>query len=90
MNVLYHRTAHGKHPYTWQDLQMALRATAPLDWDSYHRLHIQGDTPLPLEKALPLLGLRLTKASHGAPQIEVDPAASPASKKLWRALIQGR
>jgi predicted metalloprotease with PDZ domain len=90
MNALYQGTGRGERPYAWQDIQAALAATVPYDWDTYYRFNIQGNGPLPVESALALMGLRLGPAAVGTPHVEIDPFASASSKRLWRALITGR
>ena len=62
------RTARGPRPWEWSDLQAALEATAPLDWQSFHGAHIRGDKPLPLAEVFARAGLRLGQAEDGSPR----------------------
>ena len=88
--TLWEQTGGGQRRYAWPDLRAALASTADLDWDAFHRAHIEGSTPLPLAGTLPVAGLRLTEASDGSPRVEVAPDAGDAPRALWRALTQPR
>ena len=90
LRALWDRTGGGRRPYAWREIEAALDATAPRDWDSFYRAHIRGSEPLPLGAILPLAGLRLAGENGDAPRIDVDPAASAAARMLWAALIEGR
>lgn len=82
--ALWRRTDGGRRPYDWSDIQAALNATAPRDWDAFYRAHIRGTDPLPLQEILPLAGLRLTSAEDGAPRVEIDPSAAPTPvRSFW-------
>ena len=82
--ALWRRTDGGRRPYDWQDIQAALNATAPRDWEAFYRAHIRGTDPLPLQEILPLAGLRLTSAEDGAPRVEIDPSlVSAPARSLW-------
>ena len=48
LRELWRRTDQGRRPWEWSDIQAALEATAPLDWQAFHAAHIRGDKPLPL------------------------------------------
>lgn len=88
--ALWRQTEGGRRPFEWLDLQAALDATAPMEWEAFHRAYIAGSEPLPLARTLSLAGLRLAPAGEEPPQIEIDPAATAAAKALWRALVAGR
>lgn len=87
LRELWRRTDRGRRPYEWSDLQAALEATAPLDWQSFHTAHIRGDKPLPLAEVFARAGLRLRQAEDGSPRVEPDPEASAAATALWKGLI---
>lgn len=89
LRALWRRTDGGRRPWEWSDLQTALEATAPRDWNAFHRVHIQGSVPLPLPDILPLAGLRLTQDGDGSPRVESDPAAPAPARALWQALAGG-
>lgn len=86
LRELWRRTDRGRRPWEWSDLQAALEATAPLDWQSFHAAHIRGDKPLPLAEVFAKAGLRLAQAEDGSPHVEPDPAASAAAVTLWEGL----
>ena len=87
LRELWRRTDRGRRPYEWSDLQAALEATAPLDWQSFHGTYIRGDKPLPLAEIFARAGLRLGQAEDGTPRVEPDPAASASAAALWKGLI---
>jgi predicted metalloprotease with PDZ domain len=89
LRALWRQTDGGRRTYEWRDIQAALNATVARDWDAFHRAHIQGTEPLPLNEILPLAGLRLAQAEDGFPLVELDPAAPPSARSLWRALAEG-
>lgn len=90
LRALWSQTGRGQRPYEWRDLQAALEATAPLDWNAFYNAHVRGSQPVPLAEILPRTGLRLRQAEDGSARVEVDPAAPAASKALWQALVEGR
>jgi predicted metalloprotease with PDZ domain len=90
LRALWSQTGGGRRPYGWHDLQAALAATAPLDWNAFYNAHIRGSQPVPLAEVLPRAGLRLGQAEDGSPRVEIDPAAPAAAKALWQALVEGR
>ncbi|HET9225376.1 MAG TPA: hypothetical protein VFR31_01800 [Thermoanaerobaculia bacterium] len=50
LRELWRRTDQGRKPWEWSDIQAALEATAPLDWQAFYSAHIRGDKPLPLDE----------------------------------------
>lgn len=90
LRALWTQTEKGQRPYEWRDIQAALAATAPVDWNAFYKPHIQGTEPLPLNKILPRAGLRLVEAEDGSPVVEIDSAAPAAAKGLWQGLAEGR
>jgi predicted metalloprotease with PDZ domain len=90
LRALWRQTEGGQRAYEWRDLQAALDATAPRDWNAFHRAHIQGTDPLPLNEVFPRAGLLLTQAEDGSPLVELDPAAPAPARSLWQALATGR
>jgi YD repeat-containing protein len=86
LRALWRQTEGGQRTYEWKDIQAALNATAARDWDAFHRAHIQGTDPLPLNEILPLAGLRLAEAGDGSPLVELDPVAPAPARSLWQAL----
>jgi predicted metalloprotease with PDZ domain len=90
LRALWSQTERGRRPYEWRDLQAALEATAPLDWNAFYNAHIRGNQPLPLAEILPRAGLRLGRAEDGSPRVEIDSAAPAPAKALWQALVEGR
>jgi hypothetical protein len=89
LRELLRRTGNGARPYAWPDLQDALASLAPGDWPEFHRRHIQGTEPLPLDAAFARVGLRLSQDAAGAPGVEPDPAAGPDTRQRFRQLIAG-
>lgn len=87
LRELWRRTDRGRRPWEWSDLQAALGATAPVDWQSFHTAHIRGDKPLPLAEVFARASLLLGQAEDGAPRVEPDPAASATAAALWKGLI---
>jgi predicted metalloprotease with PDZ domain len=87
LRELWRRTDRGQRPWEWSDLQAALEATAPLDWQSFHGAHIRGDKPLPLAEIFARAGLRLVQSEDGSPRVELDPAASASAASLWKGLV---
>jgi predicted metalloprotease with PDZ domain len=90
LRALWRQTEGGRRPYEWHDIQVALNAMAPRDWDAFYRAHIRGTEPLPLNEILALAGLRLAQAEDGSPLVELDPAAPASARSLWQALATGR
>jgi predicted metalloprotease with PDZ domain len=90
MNALYQQTDRGKKHYAWTDIQAALTATAPGDWDEFHTSYIQGKDPLPLDQTFAWAGLELATAKNGAPYLKADAKAPAASKTLWHGVMSGR
>jgi predicted metalloprotease with PDZ domain len=90
LRALWRQTEGGRRAYEWSDIQTALDATAPRDWNAFRRAHIQGTAPLPLNEIFPLAGLRLAQAEDGAPLVELDPEAPAPARSLWQALSTGR
>jgi predicted metalloprotease with PDZ domain len=89
LRELWRRTDRGKRPWEWSDLQAALQATAPLDWQAFHGAYIRGDKPLPLAEIFAKAGLRLGQEEDGTPRVEPDPAASASAAALWKGLLAG-
>ncbi|HWN42908.1 MAG TPA: hypothetical protein VNW71_11840 [Thermoanaerobaculia bacterium] len=87
LRELWRRTDRGQRPYEWSDIQAALEATAPLDWQSFHTAHIRGDKPLPLAEIFARAGLRVGQAEDGTARVELDPAASTSAASLWKGLV---
>lgn len=90
LRALWERNGRDERPYEWSDIRSALDRTARRNWDAFHLAHIQGSEPLPLGEVLPLAGLRLGRAGDGSELVELDPAASPQAKALWKGLIAER
>lgn len=90
LRALWRQTEGGRRAYEWSDIQAALEATAPRDWNAFRRAHIEGTDPLPLNEIFPLAGLRLTQAEDGSPLVELDPEAPATARSLWQALAMGR
>jgi predicted metalloprotease with PDZ domain len=89
LKALWKQTNHGRASYAWPDIEAALTATAPFDWEAYYQSFIRGNEPLPLDGTFASAGLRLVQAEDGTPRVTIDPTASAASKALFRALIDG-
>jgi len=87
---LWRQTMGGARTYAWADLAAALGATADADWEGFHRAYIEGHDPLPLERVLPMAGLRLNKDGAGQEIVELDPEAPAQAKALWLDVIGGR
>ena len=83
------QTDSGARKYSWADIRAALQATADGDWEGFYQAYIRGHEPLPLDKILPLAGLRLHKMADGTEEVGYDPAASAEARALWQALIGG-
>jgi predicted metalloprotease with PDZ domain len=90
LRALWQQTQHGGRAYEWRDIQAALDATAPLDWEMFYRTYIRGDARLPLDKTFALAGLRLDDASDGMPRVAIDPAAPARAQAVWRGLVGGQ
>lgn len=89
LRELLRQTEDGKRSYEWRDIQAALEATAPRDWQAYFNAHIRGSEPLPLGEVFARAGLRLGQAEDGSPRVEIDPAAPASTRLLWQALVEG-
>jgi predicted metalloprotease with PDZ domain len=87
MRNLWEHTGRGQWPYAWKDIESALDATAKLAWADFHRAHIQGNEPLPLDDVFALAGILTEPRPGGAPLLRLDPAASDAARALWQALV---
>jgi len=90
LRALWRRTEGGRRAYEWRDIQAALETTAPGDWEAFHRAHIRGSDPLPLQEILQLAGLRLARVDDGSPLVEPDPAAPAPARSLWQGIVAGR
>jgi predicted metalloprotease with PDZ domain len=90
MHALWERTKGGTELYAWPDLQAALQATAPGDWEAFHRDHIQGTAPLPLDRAFAGAGIRFDPRADHLGELELDPDASAAAKTLLQRLMAGK
>ena len=90
MGALWEQTGRGRRPYDWPALRAALTTTADLDWEGFHRSHIRGNAPLPLDETLALAGLRLGQGPDGTPRIEVAPGAADSALALGRGLTRFR
>lgn len=89
MRNLWEHTGRGQWPYAWKDLEAALAATADLDWADFHRAHIAGSEPLPLESTFDLVGIQIVISPNGQHELALDPLASQAEQSLWTALLAG-
>ena len=83
---LWQYTHAGAKKYDWQDIEAALRATAPVDWQSYYDRYIRGTERLPVERSLGLAGLLLGRGNDGTPQVAEDQTASSDARRVWRSL----
>lgn len=89
LRELWRQTEAGNRSYEWRDIQAALEATAPRDWQAFFNAHIRGNEPLPLGETFSRAGLRLEKAEDGSPLVVIDPAAPASARSLWQALVEG-
>lgn len=89
LRELLRQTEGGKRGYEWRDIQAALEATSPRDWQAFFNAHIRGGEPLPLNDVFSRAGLRLEQAEDGSPRVEIDPAAPASARSLWQALVEG-
>jgi len=89
MQALWKQTGDATREYQWQEIEAALEATAPSDWAAFHRDHIQGTTPLPLDAAFARAGIRFDTRPDHAGKIELDPAATEKTKILFKRLMAG-
>lgn len=89
MREMWRRFGSTNRPYTQADVIGAATFTAGVDLSAFFRNHVEGDVPLPLDRVLPLAGLKVIRNAEDEETVVEDPLAPQQRRDLWRAMVAG-